>query len=108
MRKLKLLTVAFLFSMTTLFASEKIDDTNTAIRDQIVQLLDNAQFESVKDFNVEFTFTFSSDGEIVVLNVNSDRIDVIDYIRNNVNYKKLNSPGIKGEKYTVPIKVKAV
>jgi hypothetical protein len=108
MRKLKLLAVAFLLSITTLFASENIDDTNTGIRDQIIQLLDNAQFESEKDFNVEFTFTFNSDGEIVVLNVNSSRKDVKDYIRNNVNYKKINSPGIKNEKYTLPIKVKTI
>ena len=108
MRKLKLLAVAFLLSITTLFASENIDDTNTGIRDQIIQLLDNAQFESEKDFNVEFTFTFNSDGEIVVLNVNSSRKDVKDYIRNNVNYKKINSPGIKNEKYTLPIKVTTI
>jgi len=108
MRKLKLLAVAFLLSITTLFASENIDDTNTGIRDQIIQLLDNAQFESEKDFNIEFTFTFNSDGEIVVLNVNSSRKDVKDYIRNNVNYKKINSPGIKNEKYTLPIKVKTI
>jgi len=108
MRKLKLLAVAFLLSITTLFASENIDDTNTGIRDQIIQLLDNAQFESEKDFNVEFTFTFNSDGEIVVLNVNSSRKDVKDYIRNNVNYKKINSPGIKNEKYTLLIKVKTI
>ena len=108
MRKLKLFTVAFVFGMTTLFASESIDDTNIEIRDQIVQLIENKQIESNYDFETEFTFTFNSNGEIVILNVDSSKSEVKDFLRENINTKKLMNPGIKDKRYTMPIKVKSI
>ena len=107
MRKLKFLTLALFFSMTSLFASEKLDNLNTEIRDQIVKLLDDAKFKIEEDYKMDFTFTFNSRGEIVVLDVNTNREDIKEYIRKNVNYVKLQSPGVKNEKYTIPINVKA-
>ena len=107
MRKLKFLTLALLFSMTSLFASERTDNLNADIRTQIVELLDNAKFEIEEDYKMDFTFTFNSNGEIVVLNVNSNSKEIKDFIRKNVNSKKILNPGIKNEKYTMPIYVKA-
>jgi len=106
MRKLKLFTVAFVLGMTSLFASEKMNNANIEIRDQIVNLLNDTKFETQEDFRIEFTFTFNSSGEIVVLNVDSNRIDVKEYIRNNVNNKKIENPGIPNNIYKMPINVK--
>lgn len=110
MRNLKLLTVAFLLGMTSLFASDNIDNPNTEIRVQIVKLLDDAklevEFSGETNFIVNFSFTFNSKGEIVVLNVDSKREDIKDFIRKNVNYKKLPSPGVQNEIYKMPINVK--
>ena len=53
MRNLKLLVLAFIFGSTTLFAPERLDDKNTVIRDQIVNLLDNSKFEADENFKVE-------------------------------------------------------
>jgi ribosomal protein S17E len=107
MKKLKFLTLALFFSMTSLFASEKIDNLDAEIREQVVQLFDDAKFKIEEDFKMDFTFTFNSNGEIVVLNVNSKSKEIINYIRKNVNNKKLINPGVKNEKYTLPIYVKA-
>ena len=107
MKTLKLFTVAFLLGMTTLIASENIEDVKE-IRNQVVDLFDNAKFETDKDFKVDFTFTFNQKGEIVVLTVDSSRQDIRDYIRKNVNYKKIQNPGIQNQKYRMPIKVKVV
>ncbi|MEX1383148.1 hypothetical protein [Lutibacter sp.] len=108
MRNLKLLVLAFIFGSTTLCASERLDDKNTEIRDQIVNLLDNSKFEADENFKVEFTFTFNSSGEIVVLNVDSNRKNVKDYIRKHINSKKLQNPGVKNEIYTIPLTIKAI
>lgn len=108
MRKLKLLTLALVIGATSLFASEKTENINTEIRDQVVNLFDRAKFETKEGFKVEFTFTFNTNGEIVVLNLDSNREDIKDYIRKNVNYKKIQKPGIKDRIYKMPINVKVV
>jgi hypothetical protein len=106
MKNLKLFAVA-LFGMTTLFASEGIEDRKE-IRNQVVDLFDNAKFETEKDFKIDFTFTFNQKGEIVVLKIDSSRKDIKDYIRKNVNYKKIENPGTQNQIYSMPIKVKLV
>ena len=82
MRKLKLVAVALLFSMTNLFASENLEKANTEIRNQIVNLFDDAKFIAESDFKVNFSFTFNANGEIIVLNVDSTRADtVIEFLK---------------------------
>ena len=108
MKKLQFLTKALFFSMTSLFAAEKLDNLNTDIREQVVQLLNDAKFEIEQDYKMEFTFTFNSNVEIVVLDVNSRNKEIIECIRENINYKKLQNPEVKNEKYTMPIHVKAI
>jgi hypothetical protein len=105
MKNLKLFTAALFFGMTSLFASENIEDRKE-IRDQVVDLFDGAKFEAEKDFKVDFTFTFNQKGEIVVLRVSSNREDIKDYIRKNVNYQKIENPGSQNQIYKMPIKVK--
>jgi hypothetical protein len=112
MKKLKLFIVCSIFSISGLFAAEKVDDDlNTTIREQIVNLIADAKLEtkedySIEDFRVEFSFTFNSAGEIVVLNVDTNRTDIKNYIRENINNKKIDNPGIKNDIYTMPITVK--
>lgn len=77
------------------------------IRSQIVDLLTDADFIVSQEMNVELTFTFSSEGEIVVLSVNSKNRDVLNYIRKNINYKQIENPGVRDKIYTMPLKVKA-
>jgi hypothetical protein len=112
MKKLKLFTVAFLIGMTSLFASDKNDNPNNEIRVQIIELLDYeklvGEFGEVRNFTVNFSFTFNSKGEIIVLSVDSNREDIKDYIRKTINYKKLQNPGIKNEIYKMPINVKII
>ena len=108
MKKLKLFTLALFLGMTSLFALENIEDENKEIRNQVVNLFDDAKFEAEKDFRVNFTFTFNTKGEIVVLNVDSSRKDIKDYIRKNVNNMKLETPGIQNHIYKIPITVKII
>lgn len=108
MRKLRLITLIAILGTTGLFASEKIEmNNNSEIRNQLVSLLDKAKFETGEDFTIEFTFTFNSQGEIVVLSLNSVRSDVKEFVREHINYKKIENPGLKDMIYTMPVKVKA-
>ena len=106
MKKLALLTLTVLISTTGLFAMD-ISPLESAkdVRSQIVQLLDNPEFAAERDFSVEVKFTFSSEGEIVVLDVNSTRKDVLEYIREHINYQKLENPGVRNRIYTMPLTI---
>lgn len=111
MKKFKLLLVAVFFGTATLFASNGITNPDVAkkeIRSQIAELLSAPQFEVKEKIQVELTFTFSSEGEIVVLNVDSKNRDVLNYIRKCINYKKIDNPGVRDKIYTIPLIVEAV
>ena len=57
--------------------------------------------------SVLMTFTFSLEGEIVILNVDSNKKEVLNYIRKNLNYQKINHSGERDKLYTMPLKLKS-
>jgi hypothetical protein len=107
MRTLKLFALAMLIGTAGMFAAETAnpDVPKKVIRNQIVDLLETPKFAVDKDMTVNITFTFSSEGEIVVLNVDSKNREVLKYIRKNLNYQKLDNPGERDKIYTMPLKV---
>ncbi len=109
MRKFKLLALAFVIGTASLFATngDNPKDVNKNIRTQIVSLLQAPVLNIDNDMTVVISFTFSSQGEIVVLNVNSRNKDVLNYIRENLNYKKVINPGVQDKLYTMPLKIAA-
>ena len=107
MRKLKLLAVALLIGTTTLFANNlNPDDSTKEIRNQIAALMDTPSFNIDQEITVTITFTFSSVGEIVVLNINSKDSDVLNYVRQNLNHKIISNPGEKFKQYTIPLTIR--
>lgn len=110
MRKLKLVALAMFIGTAGVFAAETSnpDVPKKEIRSQIVKLLKSADFIIDKSVKVNITFTFSSEGEIVVLNVDSKNRHVLNYVRKNLNYKKIQNPGERDKIYTMPLKVKSV
>jgi len=109
MRKLKLVALAMLIGTAGLFAAEisNPDTPKKEIRNQIVKLLKTPDFTIDQSIDVNITFTFSSEGELVVLNVDSKNRDVLTYVRKNLNYKKIQNPGERDKIYTMPLKVKS-
>ncbi len=107
MRKFKLLALALVIGTAGLFASngEETTTPKNEIRSQIAKLLKAPDFAVENDMTVNITFTFSSEGEIVVLKVDSGNRDVLEFIRENLNYKKLQSPGEREKIYTMPLKI---
>ena len=109
MRKFKILALALVIGTTSLFASsnEKLADDKNEIRSQIESLVQAADFKVESNTTVNITFTFSSEGEIVVLKVDCKNCEILDFVRENLNYKKIENPGVTNKLYTIPLKLKA-
>ena len=107
MRKFKLLALALVIGAAGLFASnaEKGVVPKEEIRSQIVKLLKAPNFAVENEMTVNITFTFSSEGEIVVLDVASRNRTILKFIRENLNYKKFQNPGEREKIYTMPLKI---
>ncbi|MFD0761812.1 hypothetical protein ACFQZW_06935 [Lutibacter aestuarii] len=108
MKKFKLLTLALIIGTSSLFAANIEEDiSKDKMRSEIVKLLEKPDFIVENEIYVNITFTFSSEGEVVVLNVDSKNQDVLNYIRKNLNYKKIENPGVRDKIYSMPITVKS-
>lgn len=108
MNKFRLLAIALVFGTTSLFASTIItpDVSKDEIRKQIVELVENSNNAIENQVLVNVTFTFSTEGEIVVLKVNSTDKQVLSFIRENLNSKTLDNPGKANRRYTMAINIK--
>lgn len=107
MKKIKLLALALVIGTASLFAANGDDpkEPNKKIRSQIVNLLQASVLNIDNETTVLISFTFSSQGEIVVLNVDSSNKNILNYIRENLNYKKVKNPGEQDKLYTMPLKI---
>lgn len=108
MKKFKLLALALIIGTAGLFASniENPEPTKNEIREQVVEFLQSPNFIVENEITVNLKFTFSSAGEIVVLCAGCKDPDVINYICENLNYKKFKNPGKKDKIYTMPLTIK--
>jgi hypothetical protein len=110
MKKLKLFTIALLIGTTGLFASEmsRNDVENPTIGTQIENLLNYTEFTFDNTSEVQIKFTFTSEGKIVVVKVNSNDKKVLNYIRKNLNGKEIKNPGERGKMYSLSLKLQAI
>ena len=106
MKNLKILAFAFIISTSSLFASEIVPDIPVKdIRSQVVDLLSNPEFKINEEIVVNVLFTFSSEGDIVVLKVDSQNPDVIQYVRDHINHKMIATPGEPNREFTLPLRI---
>ena len=105
-----LMALALVIGTASLVASNIGDEVTPKdeIRDQITKLLKTPSFAVDQEYNVNISFTFSSNGEIVVISVDSRNHDVLNYVRENLNYKKIENPGEKDKLYRMPLKMTSV
>jgi len=110
MKKLKLLALALFIGTTGLFASEmSINDIeNPNIGTQIENLLSHTQFTFDNISEIQIKFTFTSEGKIVVVKVNSKDRNVLNYVRENLNGKEIKNPGEKGKYYSLYLKLQTI
>ena len=111
MRKFKLMALALVLGTASLFATnlETVEDVPAkVIRNQIVELLDAPNFVIEGEMHVAISFTFNSEGEIVVLSVDSRNKDVLNYVRKNINGKVIDMPGERDKVYSMPLTIAVI
>ena len=99
MRKLFLSAVALLF-MTTAIAAKKSSDKPEEYKDtykEIAKILNtNPTFTGLEqDVLVKVRIAINENHEMVVLSTNTTNEDINYYIKNSLNYKKLNTEDIE-------------
>lgn len=108
MNKFKLMAIALVFGTASLFANtvSNPEISGDEIRNQIIELIDNVNDNLEIRASVNVTFSFNSEGEIVVLKVGSKDKDVLNFIRENMNGKTIENPGKQKKKYNMVITIK--
>ena len=107
MKKLKLFALAFVIGTAGLLATttDLPDVPVKQIGMQISELLTEPDFTVVEDLKVEVVFTFNTEGELIVLKVDSKDKDVLNYVRETLNHKKIDIPGENNRVFTLPLTI---
>lgn len=106
MKNLKLLSIALFITTSSLFAMEIVPDIPVKeIRTQVVELFHTPEFVVSEEINVNITFTFSTEGEIVVLKVDSKDPEVLKYVRKYMNHKMIDTPGEPNRIFYLPLRI---
>ncbi len=105
-----MLVAAMLLSSGSLFANDfKRTDPATVIQNEVYELLDGGFVKSThKTLEASILLTINKQNEIVVLSVEtkSKRLEL--FVKQMLNYHKINSDHIVwGRRYTVPLKVES-
>jgi len=106
MRNLK--TLALLLAMTfstAIFAnSVPLNEEPKSLNEEITSLLKSPNFEITEEMEAIVTITFNKHNEIVVLSVDSENFEVVNFIKSRLNYHKVIS-NLDAEKVIVPVRL---
>ena len=89
------------------------DNTNVglvkSLSSQIGELLSGNNFDVDEvGLRAQVRFTLNSEGEIVVLSVDTKEVQLESFVKNKLNYKKVQLEKVEeGKIYTIPVSIKA-
>jgi hypothetical protein len=112
MKKLKIIILVIsttLFNSFSMNASEiKSPTINKELRSEIITILGSKiPLKLKKESTAVISFVMNNKNELVVLSVDSKFEDVSSFIKNKLNYKRINLKGVKkGAVYTLSLKIK--
>jgi len=101
-----LVSAVFLLNVVTAFANP-IKPTDQ-LRGEIVDIIGFSFLDDYEEneYSAEVLFTVNSEQELIVLSVNSESDEAEDYLRDKLNYKKVDHlPSKYGEIYLLPVKM---
>jgi hypothetical protein len=101
-----LVSAVFLLNVVTAFANP-IKPTDQ-LREEIVDIIGFSFLDDYEEseYSAEVLFTVNSEQELIVLSVNSESDEAEDYLRDKLNYKKVDHlPSKYGEIYLLPVKM---
>ncbi|QTE24046.1 hypothetical protein [Polaribacter cellanae] len=110
---MKKLTIVFLVTVMTTLSTfsnnenkdEKIKKENIELRTKVVNLLKSFKIELKENIAVSIKFIINSEGEIVVLSVDSKEESVVKFVKTRLNYQKVSlKKSQRMNTYIVPVK----
>jgi len=107
MKKVKVILVALTLMLGTLFttAATPTNLVKTPFSAEIAKLLEDPNFLENVDVYTTVTFVINSEGELVVMDVDTDNDLVERFIKSRLNYHKIETSMLKGKEYKVPIRI---
>ncbi|AXT62511.1 hypothetical protein D1816_19805 [Aquimarina sp. AD10] len=111
MKKLIVLVFVIVLGFNQSFASNDKNSISTEqqIRDEVAVLLKDPEIKIEKaDLTATIQFTINTNGEVVVLNVDSHEDSVVTYIKSRLNYKKVTTEKsvTTNRIFRLPLKIK--
>ena len=108
MKKTGFALLAALVFVGNVFATEPIDKSPNTLSKQIQEMLTNNKFQLEDDLTADVRFTVNKQGEIVVLSIDTESENLVGFVKNRLNYKKVELDQVQeGKIYTVPVRITA-
>lgn len=110
MKTIKALCLSLVFMISTLSFANRPDPkgaSSEALTKEISKLLENPGFKvSTDEIYATVRFTLNNAGEIVVLSVDTEDEAIENFIKERLNYKKLNcKTNFETNYFTLPVKI---
>lgn len=110
MRKVSLVVASAILLFTgTVLANDGVKGTAdpNSLSAQIAQLLSENNFSEISnDLTAQVRFTLNSEGQIVVLSVDTENERLAGFVKSRLNYQKVDISKIEeGKLYTVPVRI---
>lgn len=91
MKKLIIVVAVSMLGIVKSFANNEIKGPEQTLRNEIATLLKSPEFTIENELTAKIQFTVNHKGEIVVLAVDADNIAVESFVKNRLNYKKVDT-----------------
>ena len=111
MKNLKTIITIIAISLATTFSTNATENNpnnvNKKLRTEIASILGEIiPLEIYKSSEAEVSFIINNKNEVVVISVDSSSKEFTSFVKNKLNYKKINEIGAKkGEIYKMPVKI---
>ena len=110
MKNLKLIitSIVFLFAVQVFANNPNPKKPSDKLRSEITSRLESIVFFDLNknEVTANVFFTINTKGELVVVAIESDNLEVKDQIKHRINYKKVSyRPNKVGEIYLMPVRV---
>lgn len=107
MKNLKTILLAVVIATSSVLSAstEPVKATvKTTITQDVSDLLKNPTFRVEKELLADVTLTVNKNNEIVVLSVDSESSQVVNFIKNRLNYNKL-TENVDAKTYVIPVRI---
>lgn len=111
MRNLKSIITIIAISLATTFSATATEKETSKVtkklRTEIVKILgDKLPMEVSSSSKAQVSFMVNNQNELVIISVDSEVSEFSAFVKNKLNYKKVNVEGLtKGEIYRMPVKI---